>query len=360
MILIFFASELFQTCYFIMKTFISFLVLTILLSCKNEPAKWPSIDLEPDTPAYLLAGQLSKKLAYLDPDINNILASCSIFDVKTGDLVTHMQLKLYQYLSSFKGAEAVVLEPQIQKVINRIAEHNLILNEAKNAGITATDAEVDSITQRNYKNSNGKERYLRILKSIGLDEDYANTEVRNQLMVKNYLNAVLYKDIKISESEIIALYIRDKTATVRHILLSTRDKSESEKTQIREEMVKLLQKVKTGADFAELAKQHSQDPGSAAQGGLIANFGRGAMVPEFEDAAFSIQPGEISDIVETQYGYHIIKVIERKSEERPLGEVRTRLTKQIRDQKRIEIYREKMAQLKSETGYRLIDFSHEN
>jgi peptidyl-prolyl cis-trans isomerase C len=75
----------------------------------------------------------------------------------------------------------------------------------------------------------------------------------------------------------------------------------------------LLQKVKDGNDFAELAKQYSSCP-SKEQGGDLNFFGKGQMVPEFESVAFELQPGQVSDVVETQFGYHIIKVTDRKEE----------------------------------------------
>src|SRR5262249_61240498 len=73
----------------------------------------------------------------------------------------------------------------------------------------------------------------------------------------------------------------------------------------------VLAKVKAGSDFAELAKKESQDPGSASKGGDLGLFARGRMVPAFEAAAFALEPGGVSDIVETPFGFHIIKVDEK-------------------------------------------------
>ena len=78
----------------------------------------------------------------------------------------------------------------------------------------------------------------------------------------------------------------------------------------KEKAQKVLDEVKKGdKSFEDLAKQYSEDTGSAAQGGDLGTFGKGAMVPEFENAAFALKEGQVSDLVKTQYGYHIIKVV---------------------------------------------------
>ncbi len=94
---------------------------------------------------------------------------------------------------------------------------------------------------------------------------------------------------------------------VRHILKLTQGKTPEQAAAAKAKIDSLLTVVKNGADFAEVAKAESEDPGSREQGGLLQWFGSGRMVPEFEEAAFSLAPGEISGIVETAYGYHIIK-----------------------------------------------------
>lgn len=110
----------------------------------------------------------------------------------------------------------------------------------------------------------------------------------------------------------------------RHILLRVDENApEEEKAPVRKKAEELVAKAKGGSDFAELAKKHSEDQGSAPSGGDLGFFGRGQMVPPFEAVAFSLEPGSVSDIVETNFGLHIIKV-EAKEEARQqsLDEVR--------------------------------------
>jgi peptidyl-prolyl cis-trans isomerase D len=115
-----------------------------------------------------------------------------------------------------------------------------------------------------------------------------------------------------------------------HILFKTEGKDEA---AVRKEAEAVLKQAKAGADFAALAKKYSQDDASKANGGDLGFFSEGQMVPEFEKAAFSMEPGQISGLIKTQYGFHIIKVTDKKpAVTKPLAEVR----KQIEDQLKFE------------------------
>lgn len=114
-----------------------------------------------------------------------------------------------------------------------------------------------------------------------------------------------------------------------HVLIRTGEGIDEAAARNRAEDV--LAKARGGADFAALAKQHSQDESNSQTGGDLGPFGRGAMVPEFEEAAFALEPGQISDVVQTPFGFHIIKLTEKQAgETRPLDQVRAQIEDQLK------------------------------
>ena len=148
--------------------------------------------------------------------------------------------------------------------------------------------------------------------------------------------------LTVAEAEVAKFYEDNAarfTATeerrASHILVNApKDQPAAEREKARKKADELLAQVrKAPAAFGELARKHSQDPGSAERGGDLDFFGRGAMVKPFEDKAFSMKPGEISDLVETDFGYHIIRLdAVRGGQKKPLGEVRAEIEATLRTQ----------------------------
>jgi peptidyl-prolyl cis-trans isomerase D len=153
-----------------------------------------------------------------------------------------------------------------------------------------------------------------------------------------------------SEAEIQAYYETNKETyrrpeevQARHILLkAASDAPAEEKAAARKQADEILSKAKGGADFAELAKQYSQD-GTAESGGDLGKFGRGVMTPTFETAAFALEPGQISDVVETPFGFHIIKVEAKVAEHmQSVDEARAAITEAIKTQQARQVALQKV------------------
>jgi peptidyl-prolyl cis-trans isomerase D len=126
-------------------------------------------------------------------------------------------------------------------------------------------------------------------------------------------------------------YTTPEQVRASHILLKTEGKDDA---AVKKQAEDLLAKAKGGADFAQLATKFSEDDESKVKGGDLDYFGKGRMVPEFEKAAFTLQPGQISDLVKSQFGYHIIKVVDKKpATKRTLDEVRAQIEDQIKSER---------------------------
>jgi peptidyl-prolyl cis-trans isomerase D len=211
------------------------------------------------------------------------------------------------------------------------------------AGVKLTDKEVEEEYRR--RNEKAKIDYF-VLDPMKLEAKVTVTEqdqrdyfeknkatyTINEKRKAKYIfleSLKLRSQIKVSDDELRQYYDEHKVeytlparARAQHILFRTQDKSPEEIEKIREKAREVLERARKGEDFAALAKQFSEDS-TASNGGDLGDFGRGQMVPEFENAAFGLSPGGISDVVQTQFGMHIIKLNEKQEQrERPFDELK--------------------------------------
>ena len=148
---------------------------------------------------------------------------------------------------------------------------------------------------------------------------------RDQVHAKMVVPAA---DVQRAYNDGITQYSTPEQIRASHILLETAGKDEA---AVRKQAEDILAKVKAGGDFAALAKQYSEDEGSKVNGGDLDYFGRGRMVPEFETAAFALEPGAVSDLVKSQFGFHIIKVTDKRpATTRSFEEVRPQIEDQLK------------------------------
>jgi len=139
--------------------------------------------------------------------------------------------------------------------------------------------------------------------------------------------AVPESDVRRAYEDNIEQYSTQEQIRASHILLKTEGKDDA---AVKAKIEDILKQAKAGADFGELAKKFSEDESNAKNGGDLDYFGHGKMVPEFDAVAFTLQPGQISDVVKTQFGYHIIKLTDKKTgTTRPFAELRQQLTDQL-------------------------------
>jgi len=162
-------------------------------------------------------------------------------------------------------------------------------------------------------------------KKLGIDKDPRIKEqieiLTNNQLASELLKKEIAEKIRVSDEEAGIYYELHKdgykmpeTVRVRHILVKAgKEAGEESRKAAREKSESLLKRIRSGEDFGKVAEESSDDIGSKAKGGALDFFSRGKMIKPFEDAAFSLKPGEVGDIVETKYGYHIIKCEGKKA-----------------------------------------------
>jgi parvulin-like peptidyl-prolyl isomerase len=337
--------------------FLFFLLIVIILSaCSSEKEK---VTLEQGTPTYTLAKELTSVVPGIDPDSNKVLISADKFEITTGEVMQALVKNFGPRVADLKKMNVANVKQIIEGNATKIGEQRLLINAAHNMGIEASNEVVDSLLQVQFKTVGGEEKFMQFIEKNGVSMDVVRDDIRNQYTIEQYLDKVVSEQVVVDDAELQKIYDNltqgDKKATVRHILLVTRGKSEAEKKVIYEKMKKILARAKAGEDFAQLAKTYSEDPGSKEKGGLYEDFEKGAMVKPFEDAAFSVPIGKISDIVETMYGYHILKVLDRKSETRSFDEMKDELQNKIKNDKQREIVTNQITKLKEEHNYKKFD-----
>ncbi len=197
-------------------------------------------------------------------------------------------------------------------------DHALIKPEDLESKITLDDANIKAYYEKNKSRYTVPEK--RVVEYGLLDQE----KIRQGIQVSD-------DELKVKYQQNIQDYQVPNRVHAEHILFMTVGKPDAEVDEIKKKADDILKQVKKGTKFDELAKKYSEDPGSKGKGGDLGWLVQGQTVPEFEKAAFSLQPGAVSDLVKTQYGFHIIKVLERETAHtKPLDEVKLPLLTQLR------------------------------
>jgi len=256
--------------------------------------------------------------------------------IKKSELDAQVEKLKEQYPQMFEGAdgEGRLIDFQ-QRLLDNMINAVLIRQAAEDEGIDVTDSDIEKKIEELKAGFKTQEQFDEALSQAGMDVATLEEQIRDQLVTEQLI-ATLNEDGKVSEKEIKEYYDKNKAqfaevAAVHasHILFDKSDKATAEK---------VLAEVKAGGDFAALAKKYSKDPASAANGGDL-GWPTTPYVPEFQAAAEKLSPGQISALVETQFGWHIIKVVEKREDrQKTLAEVSEQIQQIIVQQRNADAY----------------------
>jgi peptidyl-prolyl cis-trans isomerase C len=226
--------------------------------------------------------------------------------------------------------------------IDRLIVYTLLKQEGRTRGIKIDDAEIDAKMDELKKQFPTKEAFDKALKDRNMTLDGLRSDTRTDLSVNKVVDLAVAQVPGPSDADAKDFYDKnpdkfkeDEQVRASHILVRVDPNADAKtKARAKTEIDSVLKQARGGGDFAKLAQQHSQD-GSAAQGGDLGYFPKGQMVPEFDQVAFSLPVGRVSGIVTTQFGYHVIKVTDKKPARTiPLDEALPRIKGYLEQEKK--------------------------
>ena len=271
----------------------------------------------PAAPARPIPALLPEVVAYVNGE------AITGADLETG--ITELEARAGQPVPADRRNDVV------RDVLNQLIGYRLLLQETRERRTSVPEADVDARVAALRTEFPSEEAFFETLQLRQMTLEMLRTETRQSLQVDVLLESEIGTVPPVTPEEITEFYDQNpadfqqaEQVRASHILLGfpeNADAAAQEETRGRAAIA--LNLVKTGADFGDVARQYSDDPGSRPNGGDLGYFQRGQMVPPFEEAAFSLAPAETSDLVETTFGYHIIQVTERQAPRTiPIAEVR--------------------------------------
>jgi peptidyl-prolyl cis-trans isomerase C len=258
-----------------------------------------------------------------------------------------------EFLSKGKSLNDSQIPKIKEEVLESLIDFELLYQESQNKAIKIEKGTIDEYIMKMKKQFPTEAEFKNTLTTLNLTETTLKAQIKRRLAIEQFISTYLAKNTTVSDQEIKDFYEKDPTlfkqpeqVRASHILIKIDPQAnESQKATSKKKMQEIQNKLKNGEDFAALAKEFSQCPSSAKNGDL-GYFGRGNMVKPFEEVSFALKTGEVSDIVETQFGYHLIKVTDKKPESTlPFENIKDRLGKYLKQnkvQKDVKLYVQKL------------------
>jgi peptidyl-prolyl cis-trans isomerase C len=275
-----------------------------------------------------------------EPEANTSSGTKKVATYEGGE-VTEGELQQFAKQSGLGELEpgSPEYETAVQQVMPQLVGIEIAKTYAQEEGITVSDEEVDKELEEikgqvgeqaraSGQDLSDQEAFDQALQQNQISEDELRQDIKENLPIQQVQERVA-GNAEPSDEEIQKFYDENKTAQftqpaqrcVRHILFNKDQQQKAEDVKVQ---------LQDGGDFAALAEENSQDPGSAEKGGDLGCLGKGDTVPPFEEAAFAADQGEVVGPVETEFGYHVIEVTEvREEQTQPLDEVEPQITDQL-------------------------------
>lgn len=214
----------------------------------------------------------------------------------------------------------------LRKVLDRVVEEKLIEQEARKSGIKVTSKEIEvAVEEVKQKNKIDQEGLEKALAAEGLTLEAFKKDLERRILRTKFVHSAVKVEQKAGEKELteffqnnVNQYRINESYRPAHILfLIPQDATPEQIRGIRKKCQKVLERIKEGADFAKMAMEYSEDTASRKEGGDLGEFKKGELLPALEKEATGLQVGEVSGLLRTEVGFHILKLLDRKGGEPP-------------------------------------------
>jgi peptidyl-prolyl cis-trans isomerase C len=243
-----------------------------------------------------------------------------------------------------------------RQALDTLIDMELLYQESQRRGFEVAEERIEQQVSNLRSQFADEEGFAGALEQIGISKDELRTEFKRQIAIQDMIDLDIAPSVSVLDQEPRDYYDNNpgffatpEQVQARHILiLAGPDAGEEEKSAARSRIEEIRSRILAGEDFAELASQFSED-GSSAYGGDLGYFQREQMVKPFADAAFSLEIGQLSGIVTTEYGYHLLQVTAKKAESIiPYEEIQARIVQYLHREKAMAAIEELAAQLRSQ------------
>jgi peptidyl-prolyl cis-trans isomerase C len=269
--------------------------------------------------------------------------------ITQAELDSQMSIVVDRLRSSGRLPDVSQLDQIRSQVLENLIARELLYQQSLKKGIKISQEEINTQFINLQSQFPNEAEFNKALARMNLTEASIKEKLQRDLALKKLIEDEVVPKVTVSDSEIRAFYDNNpdtfkqpERVKASHILIKVDPKADSAQKAEAKKKIDLVQaKIKKGEDFGALAKEYSEGP-SGPKGGDLGYFSRGQMVKPFEDAAFAMKPGEVSGMVETRFGYHLIKVTDKTPEGTiPYGDVKEKLgefLKQRKIQEEVQVY----------------------
>ena len=287
----------------------------------------------------------------------DVVAQVNGEKITRDDLLNQAKQMQAQMAQASRGQQVPQLDDAFyRQILDGLVAQTLLLQDARSQGVQVSDEELKPQMAALRGRFPDETAYKKALEQEGLSEKELQEKLRQEAVIQKYIGTKVLNDVAVTDQAAREFYDknqeqmqRPERAHLRHILIGVEPKAaEADKQKARAKAEDLLKRVRAGEDFAKLAAENSDDPGSKARGGDLSWISRGQTVPPFEKAAFALaRPNDLSGVVESQFGFHIIQLVEREAASAvPFEEARPRISQMLQQRQAGERLQARVEDLK--------------